>query len=86
MSIADDARARRFTDVIRRDGVDIKALTDQQRTRYLYLEQSIAVRAEKRTAFLSRNHEDSADRVRQELAPLIEEMDFLQEQARQASP
>jgi CHAT domain-containing protein len=86
LSVADDARARRFTDVIRRDGVDIKALTDQQRDRYVYLVQAIAVRAEKRTAFLSRNQEDSADLVRQQLAPLIEEMDFLQEQARAAVP
>jgi CHAT domain-containing protein/tetratricopeptide (TPR) repeat protein len=83
--IADENRARRFRDVVRRAGLDLRSLTLEQRGRYQFLAQAIAARAETRTAFLSGGKTRSADLVLSELIPLLDEMDLLQEQARRST-
>ena len=81
-SAADRARARRFIDLVRQEDFDISNLNEAQQARYSELRRTIAVRADKRTEFLSSGETRDAELITRDLVPLIDELDLLQDLAR----
>ena len=79
---ADEARARRFNDLLGQSESDNKSLSDSQQLRYETLLQMRAARTEERTALLSRKHPENIEkhreniaRVRSELSAIVSEID-----------
>jgi len=76
-SASDRARARRFTELLRRSDVALSNLEAADRVRYGDLRLRVAALAQQRSDYLAKGDRDAAGDMRRELIPLLNEMDSM---------